>query len=108
MGKAEWMIAVLAAGLAAGVAWIRHRRQTGRDSYLPLWRPFVWLAGWLALILGIIGIFLLRGCPFCAGGKYCCLFWKHMTIQFSDLLHDKNLLAALPQIRAVLQRYQVH
>ena len=58
MGKTEWIIVVLVVGLVAGVAWIRHRRQTGRASYLPLWRPFVWLAGWLALLLGIIGIFL--------------------------------------------------
>lgn len=72
MGKMEWMIAVLAAGLAAGVAWIRHRRQTGQDSYLPLWRPLVWLAGWLAILLGIIGIFFagFADCTVCvAGGR---------------------------------------
>ena len=87
MGKTEWMIAVLAAGLAAGVVWIRHRRQTGRDSYLPLWRPFVWLAGWLALILGIIGIFLpgLPTVPFVLLAAGC---WSRTSPRFHRWLSE--------------------
>lgn len=60
VGNMTWMTvaAVVVGGLAAGVLWVRRQRQIGRDSLLPLWRPLVWLAGWLSLLLGIVGIFL--------------------------------------------------
>ena len=90
MGKTEWIIVVLVVGLVAGVAWIRHRRQTGRDSYLPLWRPFVWLAGWLALLLGIIGIFLpgLPTVPFVLLAAGC---WSRTSPRFHRWLSEHRM-----------------
>ena len=99
MGKTEWAAAILAGGLAAGAAWVRHRRQAGRDSGLPLWRPLVWLAGWLALLLGVVGIFLpgLPTVPFVLLAAGC---WSRSSPRFHRWLGEH------PRFGAVVRNWE--
>ncbi len=88
--------AVLLLGLSAGVVWIRRRRLTGHDSWLPLWRPLMWLAGWLALLLGIVGIFLpgLPTVPFVLLAAGC---WSRSSPRFHRWLSEHHYFG--PMVR---------
>ena len=99
MGKTEWAAAILVGGLAAGAAWVRHRRQAGHDSGLPLWRPLVWLAGWLALLLGVVGIFLpgLPTVPFVLLAAGC---WSRSSPRFHRWLGEH------PRFGAVVRNWE--